>query len=111
MLVSLSCRRNTLPDAPASLSGQWSLMIQADCGAAAVGMDPFRTEQQLASLPPCTAPPPLFGRDTGSTGLGCALITLFCSLTPLFTQRCPPCPIFLHYWHRGPAGIRQQWTS
>jgi len=111
MLVSLSCGRNTLPDAPASLTGWWGFMVQADGGTAAVSMNPLRTEQQLASFPPCPAPPPLFGRATGSTGLRCALIPFLCSLTPLFTQRCPPCPIFLHSWHRGPAVIWQQWTS
>jgi len=56
-------------------------------------------------------PPPLLGRATCSTGLICGLIPFFCSLTLPFTHRCPPCPIFLHFWHRRPAGTWQRWTS
>ena len=111
MFVLLSCRRNTLPDAPASLSGQWGLIVQANSGAVAVSMNPLRTEKQPASLPPCPAPPPCLDELRVQLASD-APWYLSSALSPLSSPcESPPALDFLHCWHRGPTGVLQQWTS
>ena len=97
MLDSLRSGRNTLPDALASISRGWGLIVQA-ADVAACGQYEHASDRTaprvFLSLP--HPPPPMLGRPTCSTGLRCAFTPVLCSLTSLFIQRCLPCPLFLH---------------
>ena len=97
LLDSLRSGRNTLPDALASLSRGWGLIVQA-ADVAACGQYEHASDRTaprvFLSLP--HPPAPMLGRPTSSTGLRCAFIPVLCSLTSLFIQRCLSCPIFLH---------------